>query len=108
MYHGITRQLPQSVKEQEISCAKRLYYTAMPVAATTIQIVKEMCVGKSFSESLDAVGDTFELVMEGNKEDFKNNIHKTAELLQKGGISKFGLLGILGWLPISLDKNFNE
>ena len=78
---------------QELSTAKRVFYTLDPIASSICQITGDLINGKSVKEAWDGVTDTFERVHDANREALRENIHRNAELVRESRIMKYTATG---------------
>ena len=104
----MTKPIQATNSTEKPSGLKRAFYTLMPCPAATYEIGKALAEGKTAKEAWAETKKTFEKVQQGNREQYKENIHNMAELSEKMGAWKY----ILGATPLitaeAFDKTINN
>ena len=94
-----------SQQAPEITTAKRVFCTFLPVPATVWQMAENLADGKSVKEAWNDVEATYEQVRDANRQTLKDNLHRNAEAVRESRIYKYTAAS---QLIEKIDKWINE
>ena len=96
----MTTPIQATNNAEKPSGLKRAAYALLPSITAGYEISKALSEGKTAKEALNQTKGTFKDVHNGNKEQFKENIHNMAEQSREMGNWKY----LLGLMPVAIEK----